>query len=83
MLASVLRTVVPVIVGVILGQAARLGFDLPQGWVTEVVTVALTTGYYAAGRWVEQTYPGIGRLLLSAGLSKRAPTYLPAEGSTR
>lgn len=35
---SVIRTVVPVIVGVLLGQAARIGLDLPAGAVTEVLT---------------------------------------------
>lgn len=74
---SVIRTVVPVIVGVLLGQAARIGLDLPAGAVTEVVTVVTTGAYYAVARLVEQRWPALGRVLLSAGLSRRAPVYVP------
>jgi len=72
---SIVRTVVPVIVGVLLGQAARIGLDLPAGAVTEVVTVVVTGAYYAVARLVEQRWPALGRVLLSAGLSRRAPVY--------
>jgi hypothetical protein len=78
MLDSVLRTMVPVIVGVLLGQAARIGLDLPEGVVTEVVTVVATAAYYAVARWVEQTRPGVGRVLLSLGLSGKQPVYRSA-----
>jgi len=74
---SVIRTVVPMIVAVLLGQAARLGLSLPEGAVTELVTVVLGTAYYAGARWLEQRHPAAGRLLLSAGLSRRAPVYVP------
>ena len=74
---SIVRTVVPVIVGVLLGQAARIGLDLPAGAVTEVVTVVVTGAYYAVARLVEQRWPALGRVLLSAGLSRRAPVYAP------
>jgi hypothetical protein len=74
---SVIRTVVPVIVGVLLGQAARIGLDLPAGAVTEVVTVVVTGAYYAVARLVEQRWPALGRVLLSAGLSRRVPVYVP------
>jgi hypothetical protein len=73
---SVIRTVVPVIVGVLLGQAARIGLDLPAGAVTEVVTVVVTGAYYAVARLVEQRWPALGRVLLSAGLSRRAPVFV-------
>ena len=73
---SVIRTVVPVIVGVLLGQAARIGLDLPAGAVTEVVTVVVAGAYYAVARLVEQRWPALGRVLLSAGLSRRAPVYV-------
>ena len=49
MLASIIRTAVPVIAGVLLGWAAKIGLDLPSGAVTEIVTAVLTTAYYAAG----------------------------------
>lgn len=69
MLDSILRTAVPVMVGVLFGQAARVGLDLPAGAVTELVTVVLTTGYYAAARWIERRWPGGGQVLLSLGLA--------------
>ena len=71
MLPSIIRTVVPVIVGVLLGQAARLGLDLPAGAVTEIVTVAVTAAYYAIVRAIEQRVPAVGVLL---GYP-RAPKY--------
>lgn len=75
MLASIIRTVVPVIVGVLLGWATKVGLDLPEGPVTEVVTIAITTGYYALGRWVETWWPAGGRILLAAGLTAKKPNY--------
>jgi len=74
---SVIRTVVPLVVAVLLGQAARIGLSLPEGAVTEIVTVVIGTVYYAAARWLEQRRPALGRVLLSAGLSRRAPVYVP------
>lgn len=74
---SIIRTVVPLIVGVVLAQAARIGLDLPAGAVEEIVTVVAATVYYAAARWLEQRWPALGRVLLSAGLSRRAPVYVP------
>lgn len=76
MLASIIRTAVPIIVGLLLGWAARVGLDLPSGAVTEIVTAAITAGYYALARLVESRWPGAGRWLLSAGLTKAVlPQY--------
>jgi hypothetical protein len=83
MLASIIRTLVPVIVGVLLGWAAKAGFDLPAGAVTEVVTVALTTGYYTVSRLLEQQWPQLGRILLSLGLtSAGSPVYARVSNGT-
>lgn len=76
MLASILRTVVPVIVGHLLAWAAMVGLALPSGAVTEIVAVVLTAAYYALARRVEQTWPGLGRVLLSFGLARRQPVYM-------
>ena len=73
MLASIIRTCVPVIAGVLLGWAAKVGLDLPSGAVTEIVTVVLTTVYYAAARYIEQIWPRLGNGLLSAGLARKTP----------
>ena len=84
MLDSILRTAVPVIVGLLLGLAAKAGLNLPGGAVSEIVTVILTTAYYAAGRYIESTWPRLGQLLLSFGLAKGGtPTYArTAKGRT-
>jgi len=78
MLPSLVRTVVPVIAGVLLGWAAKVGLNLPEGPVTELVTVAITGVYYGVGRWLEQRWPVVGRWLLAAGLTKKQPSYGPA-----
>jgi hypothetical protein len=67
---------------VIVGQAARVGLDLPDGAVSEVVTVVAIAAYYVIARWVEQYWPGVGRILVSAGLSVRQPVYVPAADRT-
>jgi len=70
--ASIVRTIVPVIVGVVLGAAARRGFELDSGAITETVTVVITTAYYAVVRLLEtRIAPAWGYLL---GVAK-VPTY--------
>lgn len=76
MFASVLRTIVPVIVGILLGWAAKVGFDLPAGAVTEIVTVVLTGTYYLVVRALEQEWPIVGRWLLALGLPVGQPSYV-------
>jgi hypothetical protein len=76
MLDSLIRTFVPVVVGVLLGQAARIGLDLPEGAVTEVVTVAVTTAYYWVARALERRWPAVGRWLLGAGVKVGQPRYV-------
>lgn len=63
MLANIVRTVVPLLVGVIVGQAARIGLDLDPGAVTSIVTVLVGGAYYAGLRWLEQHWPAAGWLL--------------------
>lgn len=52
---SFMRTLVPLVAGVVLGWAARLGLDLDDGQVTTYVTAALTAGYYGVFRLLEET----------------------------
>jgi hypothetical protein len=73
---SIVRTVVPLVVALLLGQAAKVGLDLDEGAVAEIVTVVVGGAYYALGRLIEKEVPWLGRVLLSAGLSKRAPEYV-------
>ncbi|MDX2863358.1 hypothetical protein, partial [Streptomyces scabiei] len=51
---SFMRTLVPVVAGVVLGWAARLGLDLDEATVTPYVTAALTAGYYVLFRGLEE-----------------------------
>lgn len=71
---SLVRTIVPVVVGLILTSLAKIGFDIPEGLVTEVVATVLITVYYGAVRLLE-TYvaPAWGWLLGKA----KAPKYNP------
>lgn len=73
---SVIRTVVPVLVGAVLTWlASRLGIVLGEQSSAELVSglvaVATTAGYYALARWAESRWPAAGWLL---GVPA-APTY--------
>ena len=71
-LASVIRTVVPVIVGVLVAAFAKFGFHLTEDTFTGVITTGVTAGYYAGLRWLEVNgSPKWGWLLGKAG----APRY--------
>jgi hypothetical protein len=83
MLQSMIRTLVPLVVGFLVGQAARIGLDLPAGAVTEIVTVAVTFVYYTAVRFAETHWPAVGRWFLAAGLTSHSPVYVPAATAQR
>ncbi|MFC5187144.1 hypothetical protein [Actinomadura harenae] len=72
----ILRTTVPILVGVIVGQATRIGLDLPSGAVTEIVTPGIALGYATGARLVERVRPRLGRILLSLGLAASSPVYV-------
>ena len=68
---SVVRTLVPVVVGSVLAGLASVGFDLPEGLVTEVVATVIITLYYAAVRMLEEhVSPAWGWLLGVAKVPK-------------
>lgn len=69
---SLRRTLVPIIVGFLLAQAMRAGFDIPADQLTGVVEALVTGAYYSIVRFVEMKYPGAGVML---GAMK-APTYV-------
>ena len=60
---SLRRTVVPVIVGLVLAQAARANMTLPAEHVQGVVEAVFIMGYYALVRAVERYVPEAGVLL--------------------
>lgn len=76
---SVIRTVVPVVAGVIITLAIKAGLSLSNSVVTGATTIVVTTIYYAVARWLEgHTAPiarEAGRLLLTVGLTSKKPTY--------
>ena len=71
LLVSLRRTLVPVLVGFLLSQAARAGFDIPAEQLTGVLEALVTGSYYAVVRIAEQYAPALGVLL---GASKQ-PRY--------
>ena len=71
LLVSLRRTLVPVAVGFLLAQAARVGFDIPAEDLTGVLEALVTGSYYAVVRIAEQYAPALGILL---GVSKQ-PKY--------
>lgn len=77
MLDSILRTVVPYLVGALIVLAAKVGLDInPDMTITEAVTLGVSAVYYWAARFLEQRWPSVGRVLLSFGLARGgAPVY--------
>lgn len=71
LLTSLRRTLVPVVVGYLLAQAARAGLNIPADQLTGVIEALVTGGYYAVVRVAEQRWPALGVLL---GASKQ-PRY--------
>jgi len=57
---SFMRTVVPVVAGLLLSLAAKAGLDLDDATVTAYVTAGLTAGYYALWRALEELAGRIG-----------------------
>ena len=75
MYASIVRTVVPLVVALILGQAARIGLSLDEGAVTSIVTAVIGAAYYGLARLLEREFPAAGKWLLALGLTGKAPEY--------
>lgn len=68
---SIVRTVVPYIVGAVAAQLARIGLHYDDATINVIVTVAVSSAYYAAVRYLETLRPKFGWLL---GLAK-PPLY--------
>lgn len=86
---SLMRTVVPLVVGLVLGLAARVGLDLDDAEVAAAVTAGLTAVYYTVFRAVEEWAArlGVGWLRTAAGVLlgwARPPQYVaPIEAPVR
>ena len=71
---SLIRTVVPIIVGSVVGWLGARGIDVePEavGALTAGIGALAGAIYYAAARWLEQRWPILGHLLGPA----QAPVY--------
>jgi hypothetical protein len=62
-LKSIVRTFVPVVVGLILSGLATIGVEVPEGALTTVVDALFVGGYYALVRVLEEKNPSFGWLL--------------------
>ena len=60
---SIVRTVVPFIVGTALTLAAKWGFDIDAEALTPIATIVVGAVYYAAVRKIEESKPEMGKLL--------------------
>lgn len=70
---SLIRTVVPTIVGVAMAWLATKGLNFDSEVVVPAVTGICTVGYYAVVRFIEQRRPAVGVLLGKPA----APQYEP------
>lgn len=68
---SIVRTIVPLIVGTIVGWLATRGIEVDRVALTGVVDPIIAAAYYAVVRIVEQHAPWAGWLLGAPG----APSY--------
>lgn len=68
---SVIRTVVPLIVGLVATFCAKWGFDIDNESLTAILTTVFSAVYYAVVRAIEEKKPRAGRFL---GVAKK-PTY--------
>jgi hypothetical protein len=57
---SLMRTLVPVVAGLLLSLAAKVGLDLDDATATAYTTAAVTAAYYALWRALEELAGRIG-----------------------
>ena len=63
LLASLIRTVVPVVVGLILSGLAQLGIEIDPGPLTQTIDAVFIGGYYVLIRWAESRFDWVGWFL--------------------
>lgn len=83
---SFVRTLVPVVAGLVLSWAARLGLDLDDAQVTTYVTAGLTAVYYVVFRGLEELAERMGwrpvQLLAGVLLGWARPPQYPGKRKT-
>ena len=79
LLASFIRTIVPAIVGTVVGWLVQLGLEVDpefRGALSTVLSIAFTGLYYIVVRVIEQKVPQLGVLL---GYAKSPDAYSKGE----
>jgi hypothetical protein len=71
LLTSIIRTGVPLIVGVVVTTLAKIGLDIDASLLTPLFTAIVSGAYYAVVRAIEEKKPKAGKLLGRA----RPPKY--------
>lgn len=70
---SVVRTVTPLVVGIIAAWLLKIGFTMPEGFLDEHISEVIATIYYVLARILETRIgPAYGRLLMIA----KKPAYI-------
>ncbi|MFV2198472.1 hypothetical protein [Nocardiopsis sp. LOL_012] len=93
--ASIVRTLLPYLVGALAALAAKYNITLPETALAAIiepvleplVAFAVGGGYYLVGRFLEtsagRTVAKIGRFLLTLGTTGQTPVYIPAVDNAR
>lgn len=76
-LKSVLRTVIPWLAACIITFGAKAGLNIDGETAVMVAYLLIGSVYFTGSRIIETRFPGLGRALLSFGLVKSKPVYLP------
>lgn len=82
MIASLTRTVVPLLVSYIVGGLAAIGIDVTddvRSWLAGAIGTLIAAGYYAVARWLEQRYTWASKLLGST----QQPLYADSRDVTK
>lgn len=77
---SLIRTITPVVIGLILAGLAKLGLGVDEAASTALnagLDAFFIGGYYAAARWLEARWPSLGLLLGSTSQPTYAEPYAP------
>lgn len=77
---SLIRTVVPIVVGAVVGWLATRGVEVDSASLIPAVDAVAAAAYYALVRAAEQRWPALGWLLGAPG----APSYsapVPVDGA--
>ena len=74
---QVVRTLVPVVAGLLIAKLARAGLDVPADAVVGAVEAVAIAAYYTVFAALERRFPSLGVFLGMVG----APTYPDVRGT--